>query len=259
MKKKLLPFLLAVLFGTAHANSYVIEDKVAGRAAYEEQKEEVNVDNLSYRLFTPHLYEVTIGGMYSYNDFRNINFNAADQNLYPSLNRFIVKSTNVFASIEKNLNQFQGIGFSVLKSHTPFHNFSLCNDVLKQNQFTYDGQPVTGLATRETSGLFFIRQYVRPDSSYNPYLEFALGASRQVAIVRLKDDRLYARGINNPFIMTLGFGIKKSINETLSWTSAFNLRNQKCAKFKGPNLDTLEGIANYYRTYDFKIGLIYGW
>ena len=259
MKNKLLPFLFGVLFGSAHASSYVIEDKVTGRAAYEEKKEEVTIDKFSYHLSTQHLYEVTIGGMYSYNGFRNIHFNAADQKLYPSLNRFVVKATNLFASVEKNITQFQGIGFSVLKSHTPFRKFYLCKDFTKQDEFTYDGQPVTGLSTRETSGLFFVRQYVRPDSSYNPYLEFALGASRQVGIVQLKDDRLYARGINNPFIMTLGFGIKKSINETLSWTSAFNFRNQKCAKFKGPNLDTLEGIANYYRTYDFKIGLIYGW
>lgn len=260
MKKTLVACAIA-WSSIAVARPYVIEDNVAQQQWIEEQKEQLEQQRKE-QILKPKAqeYQISIGAFYSYNRFNNTKFLQGGSSLYPQPSKFLVKSANYFISLDRRLSEILGIGVYVQKTATPIKAFKVYTDNPPLTEFALDSQNITGVSLSENSIIAYARQYVAPQNSFDPFFELGLGVSKQHGILRLTDLREYTKSFYNPLIMTLGLGVQKKVTETFSWTASLNFRNQKCAKFYTPGTPSaLDGSFDFYRAYDFKLALTYGW
>ena len=257
MKKTIIACAI-VWSSVAVARPYVIEDDISHQKWIQEQKEQleqIRKDNLSERKKQD--YQISIGSFYSYNKFNNHSFSQGFIELYPQPKSFLVKSPGHFISFERRLSDILGLGIYAQKTSTPTKNFKIYIDNPPLTEFELDAQNINGISLSETNIIAYVRQYVAPDNSFDPYIEVGMGHSNQHGILELTDHREYTKHYKNPFVTTIGVGVQKFITDSLSWTASLSFRNQKCAKFYTP--ESLNGSFDYYRAYDFKLALTYGW
>lgn len=249
---------LLFLSSTLSARPYVITDKKESDHSIEKKESVVSaskrraLDELSSR---PHEHSIALGGMFTYNNIQNFHFKGTSD-FYTSGN-FRVKSYNLFASYERRLSDILGVGLMLQRTHLPSRGIGVYSNAARATPVDVNGQNISGFSCNESNAFLFARQYILPQSFFDPFLELGFGAGSQRGTLHVSNGSQYTHRYNNPFIFMLGAGAKMHISRQLALQGVVSFRNQKSAQFKVSN--TISGKADYYRNFDFRLALTYGW
>lgn len=156
-------------------------------------------------------------------------------------------------------NKFLSYGLSYQRTHSSDYALILTTLPATGTNIGFPGSTVTAskIYSHNHNMFAFVRQHLKPSHNLDPFIEFAVGYSKQIGGIIDSRDGHYRKKSTNPLITSLGIGATYKLKAPMSLESTLMYRNQKEVKFEMPTVTT--GQANSYKSFDSRFMIIYGW